>query len=36
MAAAVNLQQDAGIMLSNLQIISQFVTSLHRMPSPGE
>ena len=33
MAAAVNLQRDAGIMLSNLQIISQFVTSLHRMSS---
>ena len=33
MAAAVNLQWDAGIMLSNLQILSQFVTSLHRMSS---
>ena len=33
MAAAVNLQQDAGIMLSNLQILSQFATSLHRMSS---
>ena len=33
MAAAVNLQRDAGIMLSNLQILSQFVTSLHRMSS---
>ena len=33
MVAAVNLQRDAGIMLSNLQIISQFVTSLHRMSS---
>ena len=32
MAAAVNLQRDAGIMLSNLQILSQFVTSL-RMSS---
>ena len=31
MAAAVNLQRDAGLMLSNLQILSQFVTSLHRM-----
>ena len=31
MAAAVNLQRDAGIMLSNLQILSHFVTSLHRM-----
>ena len=33
MAAAVNLQRDAGIMLSNLQILSQFVMSLHRMSS---
>ena len=33
MAAAVNLQRDVGIMLSNLQILSQFVTSLHRMSS---
>ena len=33
MAAAVNLQRDAGIMLSNLQILSQLVTSLHRMSS---
>ena len=33
MAAAVNLQRDAGIMLSNLQILSQFVKSLHRMSS---
>ena len=33
LAAAVNLQRDAGIMLSNLQILSQFVTSLHRMSS---
>ena len=33
MAAAVNLQRDTGIMLSNLQILSQFVTSLHRMSS---
>ena len=31
MAAAVNLQRDAGIMLSNLQILSQFATSLHRI-----
>ena len=31
MAAAVNLQRDAGIMLSNLQILSQFTMSLHRM-----
>ena len=33
MAAAVNLQRDAGIMLSNLQVLSQFATSLHRMSS---
>ena len=33
MVAAANLQRDAGIMLSNLQILSQFVTSLHRMSS---
>ena len=33
MAAAVNLQWYTGIMLSNLQILSQFVTSLHRMSS---
>ena len=33
MVAAVNLQRDAGIMLSNLQILSQFVTSLHQMSS---
>ena len=33
MAAAVNLQRDAGIMLSNLQILSQFDTSLHHMSS---
>ena len=33
MAAAVNLQRYAGIMLSNIQILSQFVTSLHIMLS---
>ena len=33
MATAVNLQRDAGIMLSNLQILSQLVTSRHRMSS---
>ena len=33
MAEAVNLQRDAGIMLLNLQILSQFVTSLHQMSS---
>ena len=31
MAAAVNLQRDAGIILSNLQILSQFATSLRWM-----
>ena len=32
MAAAVNLQRDAGLMLSNLQIMSHFfVTSMHGM-----
>ena len=31
MVAAINLQRDAGVMLSNLQILSQFVTALHRM-----
>ena len=30
-AAAINLHRDAGVMLLNLQILSQFVTSLHRM-----
>ena len=30
-AAAVNLQRDAGLMSSNLKILSQFVTSLQRM-----
>ena len=30
-AAVVNLPRDAGIKLSNLQIISQLLTSLHRM-----
>ena len=29
LAAAVNLQRDAGLMSSNLQIRSQFVTSLN-------
>ena len=32
-AAAVNLQRDAGLMSSNLQILCQFVTSLERMSS---
>ena len=35
MAAAVNLQRDAGFMMSNLQILAQFITSLHRMFSVG-
>ena len=30
-AAAINLQRDAGMMSSNLQILSQFVTSLQHM-----
>ena len=33
MAAAVNLQRDAVFMMSNLQILAQFVTALHRMSS---
>ena len=33
MAAAVNLQRDTGLMMSNIQILAQFVTSLHRMSS---
>ena len=33
MAAAVKLQRDAGLMMSNLQILAKFVTSLHRMSS---
>ena len=32
MAAAINLQRDASVMLSNLQILSQFATALHIMP----
>ena len=31
MAAAATLQQDAGVMLSNLQILSQFVMALNRL-----
>ena len=30
---AINLQRDAGVMLSNLQVLGQFMTSLHRMSS---
>ena len=33
MAAAVNLQRDAGLMMSNLQVLGQFVTALHRLSS---
>ena len=33
MAAAVNLQRDAGLMMSNLQILAQFVMALHWMSS---
>ena len=32
-ASAVNLQRDAGLMMSNLQILAQFVTALHWMLS---
>ena len=32
-AAALRLQQDAGIMTTNLQVLDQFVTSLNRMSS---
>ena len=35
-AAAVNLQRDAGLMSSNLQILCQFVTSLQRMSSDAQ
>ena len=31
MVAAINLQRDARVMLSNLQILSQFAMALHRM-----
>ena len=33
LAAALQLQHDAGLILSNLQILGQFVTSLNRMSS---
>ena len=33
MVAAINLQRDAGLMMTNLQILAQFVTSLNRMSS---
>ena len=32
MAAAINLQRDAGVMLSNPQILSQFTMAMNRMP----
>ena len=31
MAAAINLQRDAGVMLSNLQILSQYAMAMNRM-----
>ena len=33
LSAALQLQHDAGLILSNLQVLSQFVTSLNRMSS---
>ena len=33
MAAAINLQRDAGLLMTNLQILAQFLTSLNRMSS---
>ena len=33
MLAALQLQHDAGLILSNLQVLGQFVTSLNRMSS---
>ena len=33
LVAALQLQHDAGLILSNLQVLGQFVTSLNRMPS---
>ena len=33
MSAALQLQHDAGLILSNLQVLGQFVTSLNRMSS---
>ena len=32
-AAALQLQHDVGVMTSNLQVLDQFVTSLHRVSS---
>ena len=31
MAAAINLQRDAGVMLSNLKMLSQFAMAINRM-----
>ena len=33
LAAALQLQHDAGLILSNIQVLGQFVTSLNRMAS---
>ena len=33
MVAVLQLQHDAGLILSNLQVLGQFVTSLNRMSS---
>ena len=33
LAAALQLQHDAGLILSNIQVVGQFVTSLNRMAS---
>ena len=33
MSVALHLQHDAGLMMSNLQVLGQFVTSLNRMSS---
>ena len=35
LAAALQLQHDAGLILSNLQVLQQFVTSLNRTSSDG-
>ena len=32
-SAALQLQHDAGLMMTNLQVLGQFVTSLNRMSS---
>ena len=33
LAAVLQLQHDAGLILSNIQVLGQFVTSLNRMAS---